>query len=604
MKACRQSRRLLELQFAGELSWKQELRLQEHVAECSECAVLSRAQDHVLESLGSYREAPLAKIDVQAFVAKVQDRIGSEPVGAAQVDSEERERSLKPFALAAVVMLALGSTWILKNSTTEPGSEQGTGIIAKGSLPQAPAPSEVELAPAAKLEAAGLKVEDTEYRADRHQAAISDLRSALGSLMGHEPDWTLYEARVTELRTAGWPMANLLSGLVGDEHLETAQAAIRALGQEGGRLAHRRLWNLRKDERLGDFAVGQLQAGGNLTMVQSVDLYWEGSQRAIALGGLASWKGPDALRGARRLVQEAPARKLAEADMTVVAGMLQRAGDAGSKQALAWLENARLPQDAWASQVARTFEPGDVLGSYLADGGGAGWETGALTLARYLADEQWMPFLEKCCSRSRTAERAVAALENQPGLQALELLLEQEDNRMVSEDVWLAAWDKALALDGARLVEVAKAFRAGGSRSELEQFADVLLIGEQVGSGAALVEVAAARDISERLRCTLVLKAGRLRESGTAYALESLLGELNRKDSELAACIVIALSNLHDAERLTALLERNSKASSEVIQQIIALCDTQSRRSERERRYLIARKLKKVLGRRNLSSLE
>jgi len=339
-------------------------------------------------------------------------------------------------------------------------------------------------------------------------------------------------------------------------------------------------------------------------MVQSVDLYWEGGQRSVALDGLASWRGSDALRGAQRLVREAPARKLSESDMMVVAGMLQRAGDAGSEQALGWLENSRLPQDAWASQLARTFELGDALGTYLADGGGAGWETGALTLARYLGDEQWMPFLEKCCSRSRTAERAVVALESQPGLQALELLLAQEDNSMVGEDVWLAAWGKALALDGARLVEVAKSFQAGGSRSELEQFADVLLIGGQAGVGAALVEVAAARDISERLRCTLVLKAGRLKESGTAYALESLLGQLNRKDSELAACVVIALSNLHDAELLAALLERNSKASSEVIQQIIALCDTQSRRSERERRYLIARKLKKVLGRRNLSTLE
>ncbi|MCP5021356.1 MAG: hypothetical protein GY930_06230, partial [bacterium] len=113
-----------------------------------------------------------------------------------------------------------------------------------------------------------------------------------------------------------------------------------------------------------------------------------------------------------------------------------------------------------------------------------------------------------------------------------------------------------------------------------------------------------ARDLSERLRCSLVLQIGNLNEAGTAYGLKTLFGQLDRRDSELAACIVTALSRMLDAEQVADLLARDTGASEETIRQIIALCDAQLRRSERERRYLIARKLKKVLGRRNLSSLE
>ncbi len=602
MKACRQSRRWLELQFAGELSWKQELRLQEHLADCPACADLSRAQDQVLESLGSYREAPLAKVDVQRFVERVQARIGDEPVGVAQQSTAESSRTIAPYLVAAVVLVALGLPWVLKGSSSspdggsDPATDQGLENVSK-TIAEDP----IEVAQALTPSPAG---DDSEFRAERHQAAVTDLRGALASVMGDSPDWELYTGRANALRSAGWPMASLLTGLLGDEHLETAKAAVLALGKEGGRLAHRRLWNLRSDERLGGFAVRELQAGGILSVDQAIELYWEGDFREVALDGFAGWDERQAMLGAKQLVQEAPMGQVPVESMPVIARVLQRAGDEGSTQALAWLESGSFAKEEWAAEVARSLDLSGVLDEYLSAGAGTSWESSALVLASHHGSEDWIPFLRKCSRRSRTASRAVQALEGQPGLAALELLLAQENNRMVSEDVWLAAWSKALALDGPRLVVLAKSLRAGGSRSELEHFADVLLLGDQAGSGKAMMEIAMASDLPERLRCTLVLKAGRLNEEGTAYGLETLFSGLNRNDAELAACIVVALSNSLDAEIVADLLGRTTKASGEVIRQILALCDKQTRRSERERRYLIARKLKKVLGRRNLSSLE
>lgn len=597
MKVCRQTRRLIELQFEGELSWKQELRLQDHVGECPECAALSRAQDQVLESLGSYREAPLAKFDVQRFVDKVQDRISDDPVGEAPQEALQPTRSFKPYALAAAVLLALGLPWVL-NGPDKAEPDSTTEHVAEITPELQPDPV------GEPAQAPGPDVDESDFQAGRHLAAVADLRGALSSLMGESPDWKLYGDRVEALRTAGWPMASLISGLLGDEHLETAKAAIQALADEGGRLAHRRLWDLRRDERLGSFAVQELQARGVLTMAQTVDLYWEGDFEAVALQGLADCNGVQALQGAKQLMRKAPRRKMPDDSIPVLAGLLQRAGDMGSKHALDLLEDRNLSQELWAAEVARSLDLGAVLEMYLAGGDGAAWENGALALASQHTSAVWVPFLEECCNRSRTANRAVRALEGQPGLAALELLLVQESNRLVSEDVWLAAWNKALEQDGSRLVGIAQSFRGGGSRNELEHFADVLLLGGQQGSGAALVEVASASDLSERLRCSLVLQVGRLNEEGTAYGLETLFGQLDRHDSELAACLVIALSRMLEAGQIIDLLARDTRASEEFSQEIIALCDTQSRRSERERRYLIARKLKKVLGKRNLSSLE
>ncbi len=600
MKACRQTGRLIELQFEGELSWKQELRLQDHLADCPECAALSRAQRQVLESLGSYREAPLAKIDVQRFVEKVQDSISDKPVGEAPPEALQPTRSFKPFALAATVLLALGLPWVL-NRTDKPSEGEPNSTTER----LAEITPELQPDPVGELVQAPRPIDhDSDFQAERHQAAVADLRGALSALMGESPDWKLYGDRVEALRTAGWPMASLISGLLGDEHLETAKAAIQALASEGGRLAHRRLWDLRRDERLGSFAVEELQVRGVLTMAQAVDLYWEGQFEAIALDGLAECNGAQALQGAKRLMRKAPRRKIPDDSIPVLAGLLQRAGDAGSMHALALLEDRNLSQELWAAEVARSLDLREVLEMYLACGDGSAWENGALALASQHTSAVWVPFLEECCNRSRTANRAVRALQGQPGLAALDLLLAQESNRMVNEDVWLAAWNKAVELDGSRLVGIAESFRGGGSRTELEHFADVLLLGGQQGSGAALVEVASARDLSERLRCSLVLQIGNLNEAGTAYGLETLFSQLDRHDSELAACLVIALSRMLDAEQVADLLARDTRASEEFIQQIIALCDTQSRRSARERRYLIARKLKKVLGRRNLSSLE
>ncbi|MCP5084422.1 MAG: zf-HC2 domain-containing protein, partial [Alphaproteobacteria bacterium] len=439
MKACRQTGRLIELQFEGELSWKQELRLQDHLADCPECAALSRAQGQVLESLGSYREAPLAKIDVQRFVEKVQDSISDKPVGEAPPEALQPTRSFNPFALAAAVLLALGLPWVL-NRTDKPSEGE----------PDSTTERLAEITPELQPDPVGEPVQaprpidhDSDFQAERHQAAVADLRGALSALMGESPDWKLYGDRVEALRTAGWPMASLISGLLGDEHLETAKAAIQALAREGGRLAHRRLWDLRRDERLGSFAVEELQVRGVLTMAQVVDLYWEGQFEVVALDGLAECNGAQALQGAKRLMRKAPRRKIPDDSIPVLAGLLQRAGDAGSMHALALLEDRNLSQELWAAEVARSMDLREVLEMYLACGDGSAWENGALALASQHTSAVWVPFLEECCNRSRTANRAVRALQGQPGLTALELLLTQESNRMVNEDVWLAAWNKA-----------------------------------------------------------------------------------------------------------------------------------------------------------------
>ncbi|MCP5022482.1 MAG: hypothetical protein GY930_12000, partial [bacterium] len=376
------------------------------------CAALARAQDQVLESLGSYREAPLAKFDVQRFVDKVQDSISAEPVGEAPQEALQSARSLKPYALAAVVLLALGLPWLLDGpSEGEPDST--TEHVAEITPELQPDPV------GQPVQAPGPIADDSDFQAERHLAAVADLRGALSSLMGASPDWKLYGDRVEALRTAGWPMASLISGLLGDEHLETAKAAIHALADEGGRLANRRLWELRRDERLGSFAVKELQVRGVLSMAQTVDLYWEGQFEAVALDGLADCNGVQALQGAKLLMRKAPRRKIPDASIPVLAGLLQRAGDAGSKHALALLEDRNLSQELWAAEVARSFDLREVLEMYLAGGDGTAWENGALVLASQHTSAVWVPFLEECCNRSRTANRAVRALQGQPGLTAL-----------------------------------------------------------------------------------------------------------------------------------------------------------------------------------------
>ncbi|MFT4648683.1 MAG: hypothetical protein ACI9X4_001915 [Glaciecola sp.] len=597
MKACRQTRRLLELQFAGDLSWKQELQLTDHLSGCSECAAAAQAQGHVLESLSVYREAPLAKIDVDRFVQKVQDRIAAEPVGQAAEVESARPSKTKWIALAAAIPIVASLSWVLRDKFAAPADMPGEivspSVIASPELAKV---SEPTVIPAA--------VDNQTFQAERHQAAVTDLRGALASLMGDAPDWALYGDRVEGLRTAGWPMASLLSGLLSDPHLKTAQAAVLALGQEGGRLAQRRLWGLRKDERLGGIAVAELQARDALTIEHTVQLYWEGTYESVALTEIERWHDAQALRGAQQILDEAPQRRIPDSHYPVLANALAQSGSAGCQLALDWLQQPCLDQQAWAIEVARSVDLSEVLTEYLANDAGSAWEAGAMALAAHHKSEAWVPFLSKRCIRSRSASQAVQLLATQPGLPAFELLLAQETNRMVKEDVWLDAWSQAVQLDSARLVALAQSYRSRATRSELEHFADVLLIGDQPGTGAALVELALAPDLSDRLRSTLVLRAGRMGEPSAIYGLETLFGGLTRKDASLAACVLIALVQLGEASHASALLELQTPATSQASQAILALCDPQSRRSERERRYLIARKLKSILGKRNLSSLE
>ncbi|MFT5200068.1 MAG: hypothetical protein ACI87O_002742, partial [Planctomycetota bacterium] len=571
--------------------------LTDHLSGCSECATEAQAQRHMLESLSVYREAPLAKIDVDRFVQKVQDRIAAEPVGQAAEVDDSRPSKPKWTALAAAILIVVSLSWVLRDKLAAPGIMPGEivspSVIASPELAKV---SEPTVIPAA--------VDNQTFQAERHQAAVTDLRGALASLMGDAPDWALYGDRVEGLRTAGWPMASLLSGLLSDPHLKTAQAAVLALGQEGGRLAQRRLWGLRKDERLGGIAVAELQARDALTIEHTVQLYWEGTYESVALTEIERWHDAQALRGAQQILDEAPQRRIPDSHYPVLANALAQSGSAGCQLALDWLQQPCLDQQAWAIEVARSVDLSEVLTEYLANDAGSAWEAGAMALAAHHKSEAWVPFLSKRCIRSRSASQAVQLLATQPGLPAFELLLAQETNRMVKEDVWLDAWSQAVQLDSARLVALAQSYRSRATRSELEHFADVLLIGDQPGTGAALVELALAPDLSDRLRSTLVLRAGRMGEPSAIYGLETLFGGLTRKDASLAACVLIALVQLGEASHASALLELQTPATSQASQAILALCDPQSRRSERERRYLIARKLKSILGKRNLSSLE
>lgn len=579
MKACRQTRRLLELQFAGELSWKQELQLTEHLAGCAQCAAEAQDQDHVLEGLDGFREAPLAKIDVDRFVQKVQDRIADEPVGGAQVLQTVAPKRLKTLALAAAVLAVVGLAWVLRGIIAQPAGEN-------------PGQKDVVVVPDA-----------LEFQEDRHRAAVAELRGALASLEGESPDWDSYGGRAESLRTSGWPMASLLSGLLGDDREETARAAILALGSEGGSLAHRRLWNLRGDDSLGSFAVSELEARGMLTTKQTVELYWQGTHRSAASRQLALLSGDEALEAARLLVRESSDRRVATDSYHQIASVLGRAQLRGQEQALEWLQSPRLDRDSWAMHIAM-HDLSEAFEGYLANGSGSRWEAGALALAAHYPNEGWIEFLEESCGRSRTAGQAVRVLGSQPGMAALELLFNQESNRMVDEEVWLDAWVEANAGGASRLGALAYNYRREGTRSEREHLGEVLLLGSHPGSGEALVELASAKDLSERLRCSMVLQAGREGNRRAAYGLENLYTSLERKDSSLAACVIIALSQLGEEADLIRFLQEESPASEATLRAILALCDPKSRRSERERRYLIARKLKPILGKRNLSSLE
>ncbi|MDF1838534.1 MAG: hypothetical protein P1V35_11755 [Planctomycetota bacterium] len=582
MKACRQTRRLLELQFAGELSWKQELQLTDHLSAGPECAAEAQAQGHVLETLGGYREAPLAKIDVERFVQKVQDRIANEPVGVSQAAPMESKSGSRSMVLAAAALLLVALTWAVRDRM---GARDG------GS------PNQEELA------GVPTEVDETAFQAERHRAAVDELRHALASLEGEEPDWELYSEGAQGLRDSDWPLTGLLSGLLGDPEERVARAAVLALGREGSTLAQRRLWSLRGDERLGASAIDALGAHGALTTEQNVEMYWDGTHRAAALQIMAHWHGADALAGARLLLQAAPDRRVPADHYHTLASVLGRANLEGQELALQWLQSPRLEQDAWAMHIAMHDLSGAFDG-YLASGAGSRWEAGAMALAGHYPSEQWVSFLAERCARSRTADRAVQVLAKQPGLAALELLFEQESNRMVGEEVWLEAWTQANAAGGSRMVALAHQYRLAGTRSEREHLADVLLLGSQLGTGESLVELASARDLPERLRCSMVLHAGRVGDMRAGYGLETLFESMERKDSSLAACVLIALSQLHESDYVLDFLQQQGQVGEADCRTILTLCDPKSRRSERERRYLIARKLKPVLGKRNLSSLE
>ena len=106
------------------------------------------------------------------------------------------------------------------------------------------------------------------------------------------------------------------------------------------------------------------------------------------------------------------------------------------------------------------------------------------------------------------------------------------------------------------------------------------------------------------MRCTLVLQAGELGERSAALGLQDLFLTGKPLDFDLAACVTLALAGLTDADPFGQWLADQIPADAELQSEILALCRPETRRSERERRYLIARKLKQALGRRTLARLE
>ncbi|MCA9000621.1 MAG: zf-HC2 domain-containing protein [Planctomycetes bacterium] len=585
MKACRHAKRLLEKRFDGDLDWAQELRLTRHLEDCRACAALAAAQAQVLDSLDTYRDAPLAHVDVQRFVERVQERIADVPVGTCAAGEVARGARLFPLAAAALIMILLGAAWAFLRGETEPDPlVRSDGPVG---TPVAEAPPS-----------------DVDFQAERHQAAVDALRGALVELQGEAPDWDAYGQGVADLRAEGWPLVGLLSGLLRDGDLAVARSSVIALGAEEDRIARRRLWSLREDERLGQTAIAQLQARQALSVEQIVELYWDGSFPEATRAAMAEWDGSLALTGARALVEGTTLRRLPVEAYGDAVGLLARAGEAGVEQALAWLEDARWDQGAWAERMAGRLDLDGALDAYVDREDGARWEAAALALARYKPDARWLAFLEKRCNRSRLAGQAFEVLALQPGVGTLELLLEGERNRMISEEAWLAAWNSALAFDSERVAGLARNCRARNQRTELEHLAEVLLLGTSPGVGDALVELARAEVLPARLRCTLVLQAGELGDPAAAAGLQELFLGGKPLDFDLAACVTLALAKLTEADPFGQWLAEQIPADAELQSEVLALCRPETRRSERERRYLIARKLKQALGRRTLARLE
>ncbi len=539
---CQEAARLLQRAFAGELSVSERLAWEAHRAECPRCDREAIEQERVVESLGTYREAPLQRVDLDRFVEKVQARLEPRTASAPPLVWPRRVA-----AAACLAVLAGGAWWWSAHSQSNGAPDPPVAPTDEVAAQAAPEPQ-----PPTPL------TEPGESFDERLRAEV--LLGLSEQLAAPEPELP-HEQYLDGLRREGWPVAHLLTRIAREHEAPLAETAVAQLVALNDRTALRQLYSLRDESAAGPAAVAGLLAVRPVAFDWVQRLYAEPTHADAVRTAWAQWTAEEALEGARRW-QRASRRQRPDAEALLdLAGLLGRAGTPGLLLGLDWLANAEFDGTAWAQALAQQpgldfavrdwlAQPNSVPGRGIA---------GMLDLAELHRGSMWSGWVAQHGLDSKHGARAVAVLGTLPDMGALRELYRIGQSSRVDRDAWLAAWRGALAADARRTewlgIEVVPADASGARREDgLRTLGEALLLAPGPATAQLMAWVASGLPGTDALTIALWEQVAQHADLGTLSLLDHTWENLADNQTRQAASLVLCFAALGGEPSLRELL--------------------------------------------------
>ncbi|MCB9907258.1 MAG: hypothetical protein H6830_06045 [Planctomycetes bacterium] len=602
MSSCRQSDRWLRAAFAGELGVGERLLWEQHVAECARCQRAQARQSMLLEGLHEFREAPLHRVDIDAFVGRVQSALDAEhPVPQA---SEARRPWAIWIAVAAGLLLALG-LWrfggegIPAQTPTVPvvaptpeSHPNGLEVAATETLPLPAIDSPAGDAPRKAKVFGELREEGQPFDDERRAQALAELRTILADLPS-TPE--AYETRVQALRRAGWPMVAMLGRAARDGQATIASGAVRALAMERGTAARRELWELREQADVGSLAVRLWLQQEGLDPQAASQLYWEAAHRPEVRQAWQRIPSEDLAGFAAALLARAPGDSMDGAFCADLLDLWARDESAGVVWVLDALAAQRLPWDNMLPLLRSVPHWEPVAQAWLTSNQRRSATSLGLELAQRYPSDSWVGWLHNQTHDRRFGAEALACLAQQPGPNCLRALCALRQDPAILETRWLAAWQLAVQADGPRVVAAIRPDSGAPSELTAQAWLEALMLVPGPEAALGVAQCVAEPGLDGYLQSAALAFVA---EHGDDRCIEPLQGlfELSSvEDDSLRARILITLGILGGEPAVRAALGVEPLgALDRDQQQVLAWSTDPNPRTRRERGYLIQRRLQRL----------
>ena len=596
-----------------------------------------------------------ARIDTAAKPTQDDGQRTAEAQASAPLDmlpTTRRRRSWWVASAAAAAAVALG-TWIARSTTGSRESHEAASPIdrpedsdlARGGVPESapgsPATRDGSAAEPSDLAASpGVHVvpypEWGPTDLDRGKLAeVQDMVRArlataaagieLEPLLARDP--RAAEALARELDASceafgrlGWPLAELVGRFARDEDPVVAAAAVRYLGRRGGRV---HLARLEAAASRTDIAPAALHALAELAALDAgtaptaervlARALWNPDLTESVLAHVEGWRARSSERvvtwvgAALAAAPHANGQFVSPATENVanrLPGLLASCRLDGARELIRLIGHPLVRADAVLEALAASADGATALLAELEDRSSRTDPRrerqllAALDRLRPLEAYSWV--LERAWYGS-ARDQAVYVLAGYPGAQPAADLLEVAHTTRVAERDLVAAFQRALAVDGARMALLATQVGELDDPNACERYLEWLVLAGRPAGAEAILTLVRDGDLRPRDRERALLVAGELGGPEDAALAQALFEEWGAAERELAAANLITLHRLGGEQ---ALRDALAGTSEDELGALIDLCTRGERaRSSTSTLIQLERELEPILRAREALNL-